>query len=363
MKVATVLGARPQFIKASVLSPQLKCLGIHEVVLHTGQHYDYEMSKLFFDELGLAEPDYMLDVGSGSHAWQTGEMMKRLEPILVEEQPDWVLVYGDTNSTLAGALVAAKLQLRLVHVEAGLRSFNRTMPEEINRILADHAADMWFAPTLHAVHNLEREGITTNVYFVGDLMADLALATLKGLSPRSDILRRLSVESKQFVLATIHRPANTDSHEIFEQIIKGIEAVALPTILPAHPRIRRQLTEIYGSSQPSNVRVCEPLGYRDLIALQSHARVVITDSGGIQKESYVLGTPCVTLREETEWVETLEDDWNTLAGSDAHLIATQARRPKPRSARREFFGSGRAAQQIAQILKRNHEAVEDALVG
>jgi len=363
VKIVTVVGARPQFIKAAALSPEITRQGLHEVMVHTGQHYDYGMSQIFFDELKMRRPDHSLGVGSGTHAEQTAEMMKRLEPILDSERPDWVLIYGDTNSTLAASLVAAKLRLPIAHVEAGLRSFDKTMPEEINRVVADHLASLCFAPTSGAAVNLRREGIVGSVRVVGDLMVDLALSTAKNLPARPEVLRRLAVEPKQYAVATIHRAANTDNKDAFQRIMTGLRGLNFPVVLPAHPRIMQSLKQLHLSQPFHNVRICDPLSYTDLIALQVHARVVVTDSGGIQKEAYVLGTPCVTLRQETEWVETLTDGWNVLAGQDPEAIARTAARERPSGARQAFFGSGQTAGKIARILLETNTLAEHRSVG
>jgi len=363
MKVATVVGARPQFIKAAVLSPELEGLGIGECLIHTGQHYDYNMSRGFFVELKIREPDYFLEVGSAPHGLQTGEMMKRLEPLLEKEEPDWVLVYGDTNTTLAAALVAAKLQRRLVHVEAGLRSFDKAMPEEINRIVTDHLATLLFAPTANAAQNLKREGIHDGVCIVGDLMVDLAMKTASSLPSRPDVLSHLDVQPKQFAFATIHRAANTDDVGALRRILMGLERLNLPVVLPAHPRIKRQLHQLRQSLGLHNLRVCEPVTYTDSIALQLHARVVLTDSGGIQKESYVLGTPCVTLRHETEWTETLADGWNVLAGQDPQTIAKVALREKPHRAPVPVYGVGQAGIKIAETISAYKNSTERLAAG
>ena len=363
MKIVTVVGARPQFIKAAVLSPELQRQGVHECVVHTGQHYDYNMSKIFFDELHMREPDHFLGVGSATHAAQTGEMMRRLEPTLTEEAPDWVLVYGDTNTTLAAALVAAKLQQPVVHVEAGLRSFNRTMPEEINRVVADHLATLLFAPTARAAENLEREGITENVQVVGDLMVDLALETARTLPQRPDVLVRLGIEPRQYAVATVHRAGNTENPSAFERIMAGLRQLDFPVILAAHPRIKEQLARSVSSGSSGNVTICDPLSYAELIALQLHARVVVTDSGGMQKEAYVLGTPCVTLRRETEWTETLTDGWNMLAGQDPSAIVSMAHRTKPDTAPRPFYGHGRSAFDMSRILCSYHTGTKSVMTG
>jgi UDP-N-acetylglucosamine 2-epimerase len=349
VKILTVVGARPQFIKASVLSKELADQGCVEVLVHTGQHYDYTMSKIFFDGLRLRDPDYNLDVGSASHAVQTASMMMKLEPVIASERPDWVLVYGDTNSTLAGALSCSKLRVRLGHVEAGLRSFNRQMPEEVNRVVVDHIATTHFAPTQTAVDHLAREGITANVHLVGDLMVDLACQTLQSLPKYPDVLRRFGVTPGTFGVATIHRASNADNTEVFRDILKGLGRIGFPIIFPVHPRTQLPMRTAGALLKP-NILTCEPLSYLDMISLQANARVILTDSGGMQKEALMFGVPCVTLRRETEWVETLENGWNVLAGSNPDLIYQYAMRPRPSGEPRAFYGDGKTAERIVSVL-------------
>ena len=348
MRVLSVLGARPQFIKAALLSAEFARRGVNEIVVHTGQHYDREMSGVFFDELHLPQPAYNLGVGSGSHGMQTGEMLKRLEPIVRETMPDWVLVYGDTNSTLAGALVAAKLHVPVAHVEAGLRSFNRAMPEEINRVVADHVANLLLAPNERAARQLKEEGITQGVRIVGDLMVDLATQVAANL-PRARILERFGVQARAYCVATIHRPANTDDPHTFRQILQGLRGVDRPIVFPVHPRTREVAREA-GAGVADNLILCEPLQYVDMLALVSQAAMLFTDSGGLQKEAFVLKTPCVTLREETEWLDTLEGGWNVLAGCDPVKIVEASRRSTPVH-QGMLFGDGNAAKHIVDALE------------
>lgn len=325
MRVCSIVGARPQFIKAAVVSQALAQAGIEEILVHTGQHYDIQLDRIFFEELDLPVPHVHLGVGSGTHALQTGQMMIRLEAALLELQPppDWVLVYGDTNSTLAGALVAAKLKLPLAHVEAGLRSFNRHMPEEINRVVTDHLSQLLFAPTQTAVENLRREGITQGVHLTGDVMLE-AVRTYAIVAQRKWSLGQLiPYASGRYYLATVHRAENTDNPVRLKGIFEGLGRLDGPVVLPLHPRTRARLD---GSIQiPANVKLHEPVGYLAMLLLIQNARAVLTDSGGVQKEAFWLGVPCVTLREETEWVETLEGGWNQLAGTDPDRIAAAAR--------------------------------------
>lgn len=350
MKALHIVGARPQFIKAWVISRALEVGGRHQqVLIHTGQHYDYAMSKIFFDELGLPEPDVNLEIGSGSHGAQTGAMLAALEQVLQSEMPDVVLVYGDTNSTLAGALAAAKLHLPVGHVEAGLRSFRRDMPEEINRIVADHVADFLFAPTETAVRHLSREGIEQGVHLVGDVMVD-AMRTAEPLLERRDLLERLHLRPGEYGLLTIHRAANTDEGGRLRGLLDAVSELDRPVIFPVHPRTRLAMTRNGERPVPHNVRVIEPVGYLDMLVLEKNARCILTDSGGMQKEAYLLRVPCVTLREETEWVETLADGWNVLAGADADAILRGWQRPRPQAPVRDVFGRGDAGARIVSIL-------------
>ena len=350
MKVLTVVGARPQFIKAAVLARALARHGVEECSVHTGQHYDEEMSGVFYRQLSMAPPTYALGVGSAPHGAQTGAMMRRLEPIVVREAPDWVLVYGDTNSTLAGALVGAKCGAAVAHVEAGLRSFNRAMPEEINRIVADHVADVHFVPNVRALIQLQREGIGGNVHVVGDLMIDLAREALASLPSRPEVLDRFALASKAFGLVTVHRAANTDDPQAFRRIVEGLRRLPMRIVFPAHPRTR-PLTAAYGVGDGDNIVLCEPLPYLEMLALQRHARSILTDSGGVQKEALVVGTPCTTLREETEWGETLENGWNILVGTDPAAIARAAVREPPVMPPTGIFGDLLGcAERIVRVL-------------
>jgi UDP-N-acetylglucosamine 2-epimerase len=348
MRVLSVVGARPQFVKAALLSAELARRGIEEIVVHTGQHYDRAMSDVFFEELALPAPSHHLGVGSAGHGAQTGEMLKRLEPVVQEEAPDWVLVYGDTNSTLAGALTASKLHVPLAHVEAGLRSFNRQMPEEINRIVADHVADLLLTPTANSAKQLAREGITHGVCVVGDLMVDLAMQAAARIPERPPILDRFGVQPRAYCVTTIHRAANTDDPQTFYRILDGLRRVDRPVIFPVHPRTLRIAQEA-GAGDGDNIILCEPLSYAEMMALVSKTSILFTDSGGLQKEAFVLKVPCVTLREETEWIETLEDGWNVLAGNDPQKIASAAKRPTPMR-QGTPYGDGHAARNIVDAL-------------
>ena len=318
MKIVSIVGARPQFIKAAVVSRALrKVPGVSEVLVHTGQHYDDNMSRVFFEELEIPEPDHHLGVGSGSHGAQTGRMLEAIERVLLTEKPDWVLVYGDTNSTLAGALAAVKLHVPVAHVEAGLRSFNRRMAEEVNRVVTDHVADLLFAPSKAAAENLDREGIPRErVHLVGDVMYDAALYYGAKAETTSRILERLELKPKEYILATVHRAENTDASARLRAIFGGLMRVAneWPVVLPLHPRTRQALEREGLLTEAERVlRIIPAAGYLDMMMLEKHAWLIATDSGGVQKEAYFYRVPCVTLREETEWVELVELGWNRLA--------------------------------------------------
>jgi UDP-GlcNAc3NAcA epimerase len=351
MKIVTVVGARPQFVKAAPVSRALRERHV-EVLVHTGQHYDYGMSQVFFDELGMPEPDINLGVGSGSHGRQTAEMLIGLEEVLLAERPDWVLVYGDTNSTLAGALAAAKLNIPAAHIEAGLRSFNRTMPEEHNRVLADACSHLLFCPTQTALDNLAREGITRGVHLVGDVMFDAVLQHRATALQRSRILEELHQTPKEFALATVHRPYNTDDPSRLREILAALAALDIPVVFPIHPRTRDLLAQI-GNPQSAirNLQSVDPVGYLDMLMLEQNAALILTDSGGVQKEAYFFGVPCVTLRPETEWVETVAAGWNRLAWGDTAVILNAARGPWPRKEPAPIFGDGHAAERVVRRLE------------
>ena len=354
MKILSVVGARPQFVKAALLSAEFAKRGINEVLVHTGQHYDRSMSDVFFEQLSIPAPKHHLGVGSANHGAQTGEMLKRLEPIVEQESPDWVLVYGDTNSTLAGALVAAKLHVPVAHVEAGLRSFNRSMPEEINRVLTDHIADLLFVPGAKAAAQLATEGITCGVRIVGDLMVDLALKMAVTIPAKPAVLERAGVLPGGYAVATIHRASNTDDPQTFHRLLQGLRNVHMPVVFPVHPRTRK-VAERAGAGRNDNLVLIEPLPYAEMMSLVCRSKVLFTDSGGLQKEAFVLKVPCVTLREETEWIETLEEGWNVLAGSDPEKIATEANRTRP-ARQGTPYGDGHAAEHIVDALKQRTTA-------
>jgi UDP-N-acetylglucosamine 2-epimerase (non-hydrolysing)/UDP-GlcNAc3NAcA epimerase len=349
MKILSIVGARPQFIKAAPVSRALRRIA-RAVLVHTGQHYDPDMSQIFFDELHIPKPDYNLGVGSGSHGWQTGQMLMHIEDVLLQEQPDWVLVYGDTNSTLAGALAAAKLYIPVAHVEAGLRSFNRAMPEEHNRVLTDHTAHLLFCPTQQAVELLSREGITAGVHLTGDVMYDAYLYNAQLAEQRSTILSKLGVDPKTYALATVHRPANTDDSDHLRNVLDTLASLETPVILPAHPRTRQAMKQM-GYEPGGNLRVVEPVSYLDMLMLERNALRIFTDSGGVQKEAYFAGVSCVTLREETEWTETLDAGWNVLVGAHPARILEAARTFQPPAEHPPLYGDGKASERIAAILQ------------
>ncbi len=350
MKVVTIVGARPQFIKVAPVSRWLR-LHCKEIVVHTGQHYDDLLSGIFFRELEIPAPDYNLEVGSASHGRQTGEMLTGVEEVLLKERPDWVVVYGDTNSTLAGALAAAKLDIPVAHVEAGLRSYNRKMPEEINRVLTDHLSSLLFCPTETAVKNLTQEGIIQGVYQVGDVMYDVALWGLEVAERKSTILKTLNVDAGRYLLTTIHRPSNTDEPDNLAAIMSALNETAETVIFPAHPRTQKAFNH-WQIHPNSNVRLIDPISYLDMLVLEKNARMILTDSGGVQKEAYILGIPCVTLREETEWIETVEAGWNVLVGASRERILEAVKNFRPAVPRSPLFGDGNASQRIVEILIR-----------
>jgi len=350
MKVVSVVGARPQFIKAAALSRELRKQH-EEVLVHTGQHYDYEMSGIFFDGLEIPSPNVNLEVGSGSHGAQTGAMLKGIEDVVLAERPEWLLVYGDTNSTLAGALAASKLSVPVVHIEAGLRSFNRRMPEEINRVVADHLSSLLLCPSSTAVKNLAAEGISQNVHLVGDVMLDVLNWAKQRLdSKRPAIFGRLGLERKSYLLATVHRSENTDDPSRLSRILRAFNSLDEQIVFPVHPRTRRVIAEMNCRIKP-NIQLIEPVAYLDMVALADSARLVLTDSGGLQKEAYWLGVPCLTLRSETEWVETAETGWNALVGSDSEKIVQAVHSFAPASPRPALYGNGCAAARCVELLK------------
>ncbi|HLH65215.1 MAG TPA: UDP-N-acetylglucosamine 2-epimerase (non-hydrolyzing) [Solirubrobacteraceae bacterium] len=355
MRVLTVIGNRPQFIKAAAVSPHLR-IAHEEVLVHTGQHFDDRLSAVFFAELGLPAPDRQLGVALGSASSQTARMLTALEPVLTEVAPDCVLVYGDTNSTLAGALAGAQAGVPVAHVEAGMRSFDRTMPEELNRVLCDHAASLLLCPTQTAVENLRREGVAGEVRMVGDVMVDVSLAVLPRVRERDDLIAARGLERGCYALATAHRAGNVDEPSRLASLVELLSGVArdLPLLMPVHPRTERRLRDAGlwdVLARSPGVTLAEPVGYFELAALMCGARVVLTDSGGLQKEAYLAGVPCVTLRDSTEWVETVNLGWNTLVGLDPRAARAALERPAPDPGEpRLAFGDGQAGGRVVEEL-------------
>ena len=366
MKIVTIVGARPQFIKSSSVSRAIreannsKGTNISEIIIHTGQHYDENMSRVFFEELEIPTPDYNLGVGNCSHGAMTGRMLEKIEKILLNIMPDFVLVYGDTNSTLAGALAAKKLNLKLAHVESGLRSFNLMMPEEQNRILTDRISDLLFCPSETAMINLNTEGVQDSpygqeIFLVGDVMYDAALYYIGIANDRSDILSKLNVAANHYILASIHRPENTDTNERLQEIISALRELAFETevILPIHPRTKGILAKLNLST--GGIRLIDPIGYLDMLMLEKHCRLIITDSGGMQKEAYFFCKPCITIRDETEWVELVDAGVNYVVGSTKKRIIDIANQlvtliTQTPSFNNVFYGDGRASNLIVETM-------------
>jgi UDP-GlcNAc3NAcA epimerase len=356
MKIVTVVGARPQFVKAAAVSyaiSQYATSGgsaIEEFIVHTGQHYDFSMSEIFFEELTIPSPREHLEVGSANHGVQTGEIMRRFEPVVLAETPQAVLVYGDTNSTLAGALVATKLHVPVIHVEAGLRSFDRTMPEEINRVVTDHVSDLLLCPSPSAVQNLESEGIRRGVHLVGDVMYDAMLRIVSSMGGINPVAERLHLGSRPYVVVTVHRPANTDDPKRFSDVAGALGDLAtagFDVVFPVHPRMRSMVENWI---VPDGVHTTEPLGHRDMLCLVQAAHAVATDSGGLQKEAAWLGTPCITLRHTTEWIETIAEGWNVLVGTDRRAIVEAVATAEPPSQPFVAYGTGGAAEAVVKLM-------------
>jgi UDP-GlcNAc3NAcA epimerase len=348
MKIVSVVGARPEFIQATPVSHALR-EHHREILVHTGQHYDYRMSQTFFDQLEISAPDYSLEVGSGLHGRQTAEILSRLEQVLIDERPDLVIVRGDTNSTLAGALAAGKLHIPVAHIEAGERSFDRRMPEEINRVVVDHVADLHLCASQLAVRRLAAEGITRSAHWVGDVMLDATLHYLPIARRKSNVLERLDLEPSKYSLVTIHRAANTDNPVRLRQVVEVLNRARETIVFPVHPRTRKALGEI-GADFMTHVRLIEAVGYFDMLLLEEHARLIATDSGGVQREAYFLGIPCLTLRDETEWVETVEAGWNKVVGTEPSRVIDAWFDFTPPRERPPLFGDGTAARRIAKLL-------------
>lgn len=353
MRIFSIVGARPQFIKLAPLSSQLK--GFHEeIIVHTGQHYDYALSEKIFQDLEIRKPDIHLGIGSGSHAVQTAEMMIKLEMAMIERKPDLIIIFGDTNSTLAGALAASKLKIPLIHIEAGLRSFNKAMPEEINRIVADHVSEYLFAPTKTAVDNLTKEGKANSTFLTGDIMVDTLKNSLLLAGQKSNILDELNVTANRYNLLTLHRDYNVDSPEILRKILEQIGKLEELIIFPVHPRTRKMLDTF--NNMPANIQLTEPVGYLDFIMLQYNSGRIITDSGGIQKEAYLLKKPCITLRTETEWIETVEEKWNLLLSPEDPEMAEKINSFITPNKQNQIFGENVTEQmmKIINSIQKNH---------
>jgi UDP-GlcNAc3NAcA epimerase len=348
VRIVTIVGNRPQFVKAAAVSRLLRERH-EELLVHTGQHYDDELSKVFFEELGIPAPDRELGAGSGSNTEQTARILAALAPVLDELRPGLALVYGDTNSTLAGALAAAQADIPVGHVEAGMRSFDRSMPEELNRVLTDHASDLLLCSTQTAMDNLDREGVHGQAHLVGDVMADVSLAFREIAAERSAILGELGLEPGTYLAVTAHRAGNVDDPARLERLVALLEALPQPVVFPVHPRTRARLEAAGLLDRLDGVTLVPPLGYLDFLELARHARAILTDSGGVQKEAYLLGVPCVTLRDTTEWVETVDAGWNVLVDLDREAaLAALERTPPPE--RPELYGGGRAAERVRDAV-------------
>ncbi|HYN50300.1 MAG TPA: UDP-N-acetylglucosamine 2-epimerase (non-hydrolyzing) [Thermoleophilaceae bacterium] len=347
-RIVTVIGNRPQFVKAAAVSRLLR-ESHEELIVHTGQHYDDELSQVFFDELGVPAPDRELGAGTGSNTEQTARILGALEPVLHELQPDLLLVYGDTNSTLAGALAGAQAGFAVGHVEAGMRSFDRSMPEELNRVLTDHASELLLCSTQTAVGNLEREGVRGDIHLVGDVMADVSLAFRDIASERSTVLRDLDLDPGAYLLVTAHRAGNVDRAERLERLVELLAALPGTVVFPLHPRTRARLERAGLLERLGGLVLTAPLGYLDFLELTRHARAVLTDSGGVQKEAYLLGVPCLTMRDTTEWIETVEAGWNVLVDLDRDAVLAALELPPP-AERPELYGGGRAAQRVCDVV-------------
>jgi UDP-GlcNAc3NAcA epimerase len=352
MKIVSVVGARPEFIQAKPVSIELRQCH-QEILVHTGQHYDFQMSQAFFNELFLPDPDYNLGIGSGSQGFQTARILEEMERVLVFEKPDIVIVRGDTNSTLAGALAASKLNIPIAHIEAGERSYNRRMPEEINRLVADQLANIHFCTSQEAVSHLQDEGIHKFVYWVGDVMFDVIRQMLPTARGKSTILARLGLTPMGYSLMTIHRPGNADDAWRMARIFSALNLLVEPIIFPIHPRTRKSLKEM-NITMASHIKVIDPVSYFDMIVLEENARLIATDSGGVQREAYFLKKPCLTLRDETEWTATVTSGWNLLVGADTKKIRDAWFTFQTPNDYPALFGDGHAAQQIVQILSQNH---------
>ena len=347
MKICTVVGARPQFVKASMISKEISSINeINEIIIHTGQHFDANMSSIFFDEMNIPKPDYNLGIQSLSHGAMTGRQLEEIEKVLLIEKPDCVIVYGDTNSTLAGALASVKLHIPVVHVEAGIRSFNKKMPEEINRILTDHISQLLFVPTKAAMQNLKNEGIhDKKIKLVGDVMYDAAIWFGKIAEQKSKIITKLNLIQSKYILSTVHRPENTDDLKKLKNILESLCESHLPVILPLHPRTKKKIKD-YSIKLSNKIKIIEPIGYLDMVMLIKNARTIATDSGGLQKEAYFFNIPCITFRNDTEWVELVKEKANYLVGSNKKKITYLLNDFKFSFNVKNFYGDGRASKKI-----------------
>ena len=356
MKIISVIGARPQFIKAVLVSQEIR-KSYNEILVHTGQHYDDNMSRVFFEELDIPEPDYNLETGSDTHARQTGKIMMKIEEIYESEKPELVLVYGDTNSTIAAALAAVKLHIPIAHVEAGPRMNDKNIPEEVNRILTDHISDLLFAPTKTSVDNLHREGLNQGIYLTGDVMLDSFIHFKKMNADNIEILHKYNLNPGQYFLATVHRARNTDIEENLQNIVDALCHISEKIIIPLHPRTTKYLKQfgLYQKlNEVPNLIISDPVGYIDSIILTSNAKKILTDSGGLQKEAYFARVPCITLDESTGWTETVEDNWNVLVGSDKNKILDAVENFSPKREQRNVFGDGKAAEKMVSIISQFH---------
>lgn len=352
MKILSVIGARPQFIKAALLSKEIRKYHT-EILVHTGQHYNEEMSAIFFHQLDIPQPDYNLGVGSGTHGYQTGHMIIEIESVLLKEKPDLVLIYGDTNSTVSASLAAVKLHIPVAHVEAGLRNFDLHIPEEVNRLVADHISTLLFAPTQTAVENLTKEGLADKTYLTGDVMYDVLLRNLEVSENQSNILDSLNLGHKEYILSTIHRPDNTDNFEHLANIFRAFETCGEIVVIPLHPRTVKELARNSIQVDSRKVKIITSQGYLDFLKLLHHAKKVITDSGGIQKESYLLKIPCITIYDSTSWIETIQDGWNVLAKAETKDIVDKIRTFNPSGAQGNYFGDGHSCERIVEIINQH----------
>lgn len=355
MKILTIVGTRPQLVKVAAVSRELR-KHFAEILVNTGQHYDYNMAGVFFDELNIPKPDYDLGVGSDTHGRQTARMIIAIEGVVEKENPDAILVYGDTNSTLAGAMVASKLHIPIIHIEAGLRSYNKEMPEEINRIMTDHVSDLLFAPTQSAVKNLKSEGITQGVHQVGDVMYDAVVYNM-ALAEEKYTLNNFNLVSKEYVLGTIHRANNTDNKERLEAILKAFMTLDEKVFLPLHPRTKNKIATFGLDTilkESNNIEIVEPISYLEMLLLEKHAKAIVTDSGGVQKEAYFSKVPCITLRDQTEWIETIETEWNRLVNPLEENLAEKLSNLKPGRPITDLYGDGEAAKKIIGIMKEHY---------